>query len=230
MDDIYTNQDYLKNNPNWHQEDSVLKAGIIHAFLEKNKLAYATVCEVGCGAGGILIELKRLNGSKAISYTGYDISKDAIEMALKKESGIDFKCADPTQENINVDLILVIDVIEHLWDYFSFLKSISKKSKYTVFNIPLDMCVWTLFREKMLIESKERVGHIHNFTEDFILSILGDMGYKIVSKQYNEPDYRSDRLKGKIKNAIKKMFYNIAPRFTTKTFEGYSLMVLCERA
>jgi SAM-dependent methyltransferase len=230
MDDIYNNQDYLKKNPHWHQEDSAFKAHFIHSVLEKNKIAYTSVCEVGCGAGEILIQLKQLNGSKAISYSGYDISKDAIDMAQKKNSGIEFKCADLTKENLKVDVLLIVDVIEHLRDYFSFLENLSKKSKYTVFHIPLDMFVWSLFREQMLIESKERVGHIHNFSEDFIMSILKDHGYRMISKEYTKPDYSSTSFKEKIKNIMKRVLFAISPRFATKTMGGYSLLVLCENS
>ena len=92
------------------------------------------------------------------------------------------------------------------------------------------MFVWSLFREQMLIESKERVGHIHNFSEGFILSILKDFGYNIISKRYTEPDYKSVSFKGKIKNTIKKALFKIAPRFTTKTLGGYSVLVLCENS
>ena len=228
MDDIYNNTDYLKKNPLWHQEDSAFKAGLIHSILENNKIVYNSVCEVGCGAGGVLIQLRQLNGSKRISYRGYDISKDAIDLAQKKNAGIEFKLEDYTKDGENADVLLIIDVIEHLRDYFSFLDSVSKKSRYTVFHIPLDMFVWSLFREQMLIESKERVGHIHNFSEDFILSILKDHGYTVVSKEYTEPDYSSSSVKGKIKNIFKKIFFKMAPRFTTKTLGGYSLLVLCE--
>lgn len=230
MDDIYNNQNYLKNNPDWHQEDSAFKANFIHSILEGNKITYSSVSEVGCGTGEILVQLKKLNGNNSISYSGYDISKDAIDMALKKNSGIDFKCADITTEIVKADVMLVIDVIEHLKDYFSFLESVSGKSKYTVFHIPLDMFVWSLFREKMLIESKERVGHIHNFSEDFILSILNDHGYKIIAKEYTEPDYRSNSFKKGMINGIKQILFKIAPRFTTKTLGGYSVLVLCENS
>lgn len=230
MDDIYNNQNYLRKNPHWHQEDSSFKAKAIHSILEKNKIEYTSVCEVGCGAGEVLYQLKELNGDRSISYTGYDISKDAIELAQKKNLGIDFKLADYTQEGHDADVLLVIDVIEHLRDYFSFLDAIVKKGKYTVFHIPLDMFVWSLFREQMLIESKERVGHIHNFSENFVISILKDHGYKVISKEYTEPDYRSGSFKSGLVNGIKQIMFKIAPRFTTKTLGGYSVLVLCENS
>lgn len=230
MDDIYNNQDYLKKNPHWHQEDSPFKAGVIHSILEKNKIAYSSLCEVGCGAGEILVQLKKLNGAKTVSYCGYDISKDAIEMALSKKSEIEFKCADLTEANVKVDVLLIIDVIEHLRDYFTFLDKLLSKSRYTVFHIPMDICVWTLFREKMLIESKERVGHIHNFSEDFILSILKDHGYKVISKEYTRPDYPSSSFKEGVKSWLQRTLFKISPRLGTKTIGGYSLLVLCENS
>lgn len=233
MDDIYNNKTYLEQNPQWHQEDSAFKANFIHSILASNAINYTTVAEIGCGSGEVLVQLKHLNANKAIHYSGFDISEDAIAIALKKQNtGIEFECKDITNENDTrfFDVLLVIDVIEHLANYFAFLKSISKKSKYTVFHIPLDMFVWSLFREQMLIESKQRVGHIHNFTENFILSVLSDYGYKVIAKHYTEPDYKSSSFKQRMINSVKKVLFKLAPRFCTKTLGGYSIVVLCENS
>lgn len=231
MDDIYNNQTYLNENPLWHQEDSFFKANHIQDILVSNKIDSSSVCEIGCGSGEILVQLKKLNPSKNTQYVGFDISKDAIAIAQKKqESGIVFELKDITEPSDKsfFDVALVIDVIEHLPDYFAFLKQVAKKSKYTVFHIPLDLFVWSLFREQMLIESKQRVGHIHNFTEDFILSVLADNGFTVVDKRYTEPDYSSQSFKQKIVNALKKGLFKISPRFCSKTLGGYSILVLCK--
>ncbi len=231
MDDIYNNNSYLNQNPDWHQEDSGFKASLIHSILSSNKITYKSLCEVGCGSGEVLAQLKKTNPSKEIKYVGFDISKDAMDIALKKqEENLQFELKDITlkEDQSFFDVMLVIDVIEHLPNYFSFLESISKKSKYTVFHIPLDIFVWSLFREQMLIESKERVGHIHNFSEDFILSILKDNNFKILDKRYTEPDYKANSFKHKVVNSIKKVLFKVTPRFCTKTLGGYSVLVLCE--
>ena len=39
------------------------------------------------------------------------------------------------------DVILVLDVIEHLEDYFSFLRTIKERALYKIFHIPLDLSV-----------------------------------------------------------------------------------------
>jgi predicted TPR repeat methyltransferase len=227
MSDIYNDETYLKNNPNWHEEGAEFKTGKIISLLERNPIVLKTICEVGCGSGEILVQLEK-KLAKDIQFTGLDISKDAIGIAKKKETEkIKFELKDVATETRTFDLILIIDVIEHIDNYFRFLDTIAPKSNYTLFHIPLDISVWTLYREKMLIESKERVGHIHNFTEDFILSILDDHGFELIEKIYTEPVFETSSFKQKIANGIRKFLFMINKKFCTKFMGGYSIMVLC---
>ncbi len=231
MDEIYNNKVYLSNNPDWHAEDAPQKAANVYSLLKQNNIPFKSVCEVGCGVGEILVQLDKLVNDKNINYFGFDISQDAIGIASKKQSNnIQFELKDISKSNNTdqYDVLLVIDILEHLKDYFSFLQGLSKKAKYTVFHIPLDMFVWSLFKEKMLIESKSRVGHIHNFSEDFILSVLNDYGYTVINKKYTNPDYTSASFKQSVINSFKKFLAAISPRFCSKTLGGFSLMVLCK--
>jgi len=229
--DIYNNQTYLQNNPTWHEEDAIFKADRIERLLMHHPIPFKRVCEVGCGSGEILVQLMK-RFPDVSSWIGFDISADAIAIADKKTSDKlkfvlqDISIADNAEE---YDLMLVIDVIEHLENYFSFLDSVSQRSRYFIFHIPIDMCVWSLLREGMLIESKNRVGHIHNFTEDFIKSILNDHGFKILYQIYTEPITKIKSFKQKVINNLRSILYRINPRFCTKTLGGYSIMVLAER-
>lgn len=227
MSDIYNDETYLSNNPRWHEEGAPFKTERIMKLLQWNPVAFKTVCEVGCGSGEILVQLEK-HLPKDVQFTGLDISKDAMAIAKKKETGkIKFELKDIAAEEKKFDLILIIDVIEHIDNYFQFLDTIATKSKYTLFHIPLDLSVWSLFREKMLIESKERVGHIHNFTEDFILSILDDHGFELIDKLYTEPVFETPSFKQKFTNGIRKFLFLLNKRFATKLMGGYSIMVLC---
>jgi predicted RNA methylase len=228
MNDIYNNKSYLSNNPTWHEEDAPFKAGKIIELLARNPIAFKTVAEVGCGSGEILVQLQPQLPSETI-YFGFDISKDSIAIAKKKETDkIKFEVRDISSENENCfyDLLLVIDVIEHIDNYFKFLAGIAYRSQYTIFHIPLDMCVWSLFREQMLIESKDRVGHIHNFTEDFIKSILSGYGFEIIDQLYTEPTFESLTYKQKVVNVFRKFMFRINKRVCTKTLGGYSILLL----
>ncbi len=228
--DIYNNQTYLKNNPTWHEEDAVFKAGKILSLLNRNGLTFSTVSEIGCGSGAILEELEK-NMTSVESFCGYDISQDAILIAKKRETAkIRFEHKDITGpgDTSFSELQMVIDVIEHLDNYFAFLGAIVSKSQYTVFHIPLDMCVWTLFREQMLLESKDRVGHIHNFSEAFVLDVLKDYGFEVVDTMFTEPTYALKGVKQKTVGFLRKCAFSINKRFATKTFGGYSILVLAK--
>ncbi len=227
MHNIYTDSTYLQNNPSWHEEDAPLKAQHILQILKQNQLQPNTVCETGCGSGAILQNLQKHLPAQT-KFCGYDISPDAINIAQQKANAqLQFQLLDVTEkETQKFDLLLVIDVLEHLENYFSFLKKIQPKSTYTIFHIPLDMSLWSLFREKMLIESKQSVGHIHNFTEAFIKSILEDAGFEIIDCMYTPPTFENMHLKQKIVNGFRQLLFALHKKFASKTLGGYSIMVL----
>ena len=136
MSDIYNDSTYLSNNPSWHEEDAPFKVSKIIELLKRHPVQFKSVCEVGCGSGEILVQLANHFNSD-ITYCGYDISLDAIQIAKKKETtNIKFEHQDIAYVNNTYDLQLVMDVIEHVEDYFSFLEDISKKANYTIFHIP----------------------------------------------------------------------------------------------
>jgi predicted TPR repeat methyltransferase len=229
MENIYTNKTYLQNNPTWHEEGAAIKARDILKILYRNNLSFNSVCEIGCGSGEILAQLQKQLGNN-ISFRGYDISPAAINIAKKKETtNLHFELRDFTEQpNEFYDLLLVIDVIEHLENYFSFLKSIRSKGAFTIFHIPLDVSIWSLFREQILIESKQRVGHIHNFTEAFIKSILKDIGFTIVDSFYTPPTFEKISFKQKVINVVRKGLFKLNKRFCTKVLGGYSIMLLAK--
>jgi len=89
----YLDGNYLEQNPGWDMEDGPWKAGHVHAILTDNDLNLASVCEVGCGAGGVLASLQKLNPSA--SYTGYDIAPAAASFWKQYENtGIHFELGD----------------------------------------------------------------------------------------------------------------------------------------
>jgi predicted TPR repeat methyltransferase len=227
MQNIYTDSTYLQNNPTWHEEDAPMKTQYILQLLKRHPIQLKTICEAGCGSGAILQNLQN-ELPKETQFWGYDISPDAIAIAQQKTNAqLQFQLLDITQANTQkFDLLLVIDVLEHLENYFIFLQSIQTKSTYTLFHIPLDMSLWSLFREKMLIESKQKVGHMHNFTEDFVKSILQDYGFEIVDSIYTPPTFEKMNAKQKIVNGFRKFLFALNKRFASKILGGYSIMVL----
>src|SRR5688500_859204 len=113
---MYADGTYLRNTPDWHASDSPWKARHIQAMLERNGLAPATVCEVGCGAGEVLVSLAGLMPATT-QFFGYDISPDAYRICSAKAGrNVNFRLGNLLEMPGRFDLAMAIDVFEHVED------------------------------------------------------------------------------------------------------------------
>ncbi|MBK8495646.1 MAG: methyltransferase domain-containing protein [Chitinophagaceae bacterium] len=122
--------DYLeKTQPG--MQDSPWKATQILKMIERNKLQPKSVVEIGCGAGEILNQLHQRLADKTIEFSGYEIAPDAFKLCLeRKKERLQFYREDLLQTQNNYDLMLMIDVFEHVDDYIGFIKSAAKINVY----------------------------------------------------------------------------------------------------
>jgi SAM-dependent methyltransferase len=230
--DLYINGEYFKNNPDWDMADAKWKTDVFFNLLQKNNIAVSEVIEVGCGAGANLAELaKRDEGIKKL--TGYDISPQAIELAGKNASGkISFVNEDLTaNENIQTELMLVIDVVEHVDDYYGFLRKLKTRSKYFIFHIPLDLSCRTVMKPHVILQQRQAVGHIHYYTKEMVEWALRDTGYEIIDWVYTKPvvDVNpADSVKRFIKKILRNISFAINKEWSVKKWGGYSIMVLAK--
>ncbi len=230
--EFYINGEYFKNNPTWDIADAGWKTDVIVDLLTRNNIAVIDVIEIGCGAGANLVELAKKNtGIKKLH--GYDISPQAIELAKKNESDkISFFNEDLTaKENINTDLMLVIDVVEHVDDFYGFLRNIKAKSKYFVFHIPLDLSCRTIMKPHVLLQQRQSVGHIHYFTKEMVEWFLKDTGYELTDWVYTKPvvDVQpADLVKRFIKKMLRNISFSVSKDWSAKRWGGYSMMILAK--
>jgi SAM-dependent methyltransferase len=231
---IYTNGEYSENNPTWNAEDSLWKADIINSMIERNNITIHDLVEVGCGAGGILVNLAEKNANIR-TLKGYDISPQAISLAEKRKNERvqfylgDFISSDPI---INTDLILVIDVLEHLADYYGFLQKLKDKAEYFVFHIPLDLSCRTILKPHVLFQQRKTVGHLHYFSEEMVWWFLKDSCFTVVDWEYTKPitDIRKSRsFKQHIKKKLRNLSYTINKKKSVKLWGDYSLMILAKQ-
>lgn len=228
--DIYTGDVYIKNKPTWDDEGTGWKAGIIHGLLQLNGINPKTIVEVGCGAGGILKELSELEPS-FVELNGYDISSHAIALAKEKGSEkIHFFNSDFVNSDApGGDVLLLIDVIEHIDDYYGFLNKIRAKSKYTVFHIPLDLSCRNILKPHTIYLQRQLVGHIHYFTKETAEWALKDTGFEIVDWVYTKPliDLEpATSLKAGIKKILRNISFAVNKNLSAKLWGGYSMMIL----
>ncbi len=176
---IYNNEIYLKTNSNWHQEDSPFKVSVIKKMIRKNNIKFNTCADVGCGAGLITELLSKTYPN--ISFVGFDLSKDVYLFWQKrtKRENLKFINGDIHDFDKSFDLILCLDVFEHIEDYFKFLKKLKKSGNKFIFNIPLDMNVMKVITNGIKLARTE-VGHLHYFNEYTALETLKDCGFKVI--------------------------------------------------
>ncbi len=226
--DMYVSDEYLKNNPTWHAEDSLWKAQQIIKIIKKNEVVFNSICEIGCGAGEILVQLQKLV-VKECKLTGYEISQSAYQICKEKENEkLKFEFKDFLEEESTFDLMLVIDVIEHIENYFDFLDKIRLKGKYKIFHIPLDLSVLNVLRKNALLKKRKKVGHVHYFTKELALQMLTDRGYEILDYFYTAGgvEIKSKNIKNRLLKIPRRILFAINKEFCVRVLGGYSFLVL----
>jgi len=226
----YTTEEYLKDNPTWHVQDSPWKAKKILNCIEKNNLQPNSIAEIGCGAGEILRQLY-LQMKDSTTFVGYEISPHAFEMCRQRQAErLDYK-----QDNLfddpaaYYDIVMAIDVFEHVEDYFGFLRALREKGEYKIFHIPLDMSVQTVLRMSPILERREKVGHIHCFSKDTALATLKDIGYEIIDYFYTSISLdQSSEWKSVLLKLPRKIGFKLNKDLTVRILGGYSLLVLAK--
>jgi SAM-dependent methyltransferase len=199
-------------------------------MLQKNSLKPKTVCEVGCGAGEVL-KLLQEKMDNACNFCGYEISPQALEICKSKANErLQFKLADISQEEgAFFDMILVLDVIEHVEDYYGFLKGIRPKSDLKIFHFPLDLSVQAVLRKRGLLTRRELYGHIQYFTKETALETLKDVGYELLDYFYTPRCIElAKQMIQKIAILPRKVCFAIHPDLAVRILGGYSLLVLAK--
>ena len=229
MENIYTSGEYLKSNPDWHEGDSEWKATQIKKMMDHNHISPKTICEIGCGTGMVLSSLQQHMESN-VTFSGYDISPQAIERARTRENeNLHFFNEDATKHpNQFFDVILLIDLIEHLENYFDFLCTIKPMSTYKILHIPLDLSAQSIARINTILDRRKKVGHIHYFTKEIALQMLRDLGYEVIDSFFTGAsiDLPSKSFKSMLARFPRKFFFKLCPDFSVRLLGGYSLMVL----
>lgn len=125
------------------------------------------------------------------------------------------------------ELVLVLDVIEQLQDFFCFPRALKNKGRHKIFHIPLDLSVQTLLRKGALLKRREMYGHLHYFTRETALETLRETGYEIVDCSYTP---RVNNLGGDTTQRLLKLpralFFAIHKGTAVRVLRGYSLPIL----
>lgn len=229
MGGIYEDGTYLEANPRWHAEDSPWKADQIVRMIRRNGLRPRTIAEVGCGAGEICRCLHLRLPETTIE--GYEISRDAFELCRGKElPGVRFHLGDflRLEPARRFDLVLTIDVLEHVADYPRFLADLRPRGDWHVLHVPLEMNVQAVARSEPLLNSRRQLGHLHFFSKETALAALRDAGYEIVDHRFTlgsvELPSRTPRMR--LVAPLRRVLFALHADLAARLVGGGSLLVL----
>jgi len=224
----YSNGEYLLKNPTFHLEDSPWKAGQIRRAIIRYGLHPRTVAEIGCGAGEILVQLAR--EMPDVQFSGYELSPQGYALAATRASErLEYFNTDMLDERREFDLVLCIDVFEHVEDCLGFLRRLRARGRSFLFHVPLDMNVQMVLRSSPLLGVRNSVGHLHYFSKQTALATLEDAGYRVKGWFYtpNGADRPKSR-KARLLQLPRKACFAFHGELTARILGGYSLMIWAE--
>jgi SAM-dependent methyltransferase len=238
IDRLYLEETYLEKNPNWHRTDSQWKANLVENLLKKHQIEAKSICDVGCGSGDVLRCLQ--SKFPKAHMIGYDVSSHAKQYWTSENDNIieingthpiTFKLADFHQNNTErYDVLLMLDVFEHVHDPFFFLEEARQHADKFVFHIPLDLSASSVLRGQPLLNARSTVGHLHFYTKDLALDTLIRCGYDIIDWSYtgaalNGP---SRGLVTKLAKLPRRLIYSMFKDWGVRLIGGETLIVLAE--
>ena len=206
-----------------------MESGQYSKDIAKNNIYFHCAAEIGCGAGIILKNLSR--NYEDARFFGYEISPDAMKLWTDDNPRVILSSKDFHSQSRNFDVLLIIDVVEHIEDYMGFLRSIRKRATFFVFHIPLELSAQQLIRDIQL-HTRATYGHIHYFSKATALATLVDTGFHVLDYFYTNANkqYASihSDLRMKMVNMVRDVLFSFSPDLTVKLLGGYELMILAK--
>lgn len=159
-------------------------------------IKFESVLDVGCGTGSLLEII--LNINPAAQLSGIDLSDQSIKICKEKFNSDNFWVMDCSREysNQQFDLILCVDVIEHVKNDQDFLNNLSKMANKSIIIVTL---------EGRMRKNEISIGHYRNYARGDLEKMATQAGLKVVQKNhwgfpFFSPVYRDILERGRIQN------------------------------
>jgi SAM-dependent methyltransferase len=193
-------------------------------MLDERNIRPRSIVDIGCGTGGVLEVIA--GAMKGTRLVGYDPSSQAIGM-VERSARVELRAGSAKEVHEHYDLLLSLDVFEHVEDYIGFLRMLRQIADWFMFHIPLDASAQTIIRERPLLAARSNIGHLHYFTRGTALASLETAGFKIVCDRLLFPsDMPNRKVKTRIANIPRSLGRRLGPNLSARIFGGSTLLVL----
>lgn len=153
------------------------------------------ILDVGCGQGGITAVIKRQRDD--LYLVGCDNDSGQLSEFRKNYANLGIKLVRCDALNLpfkngEFDAVLMIDVLEHLKDPEKAVREVSRVVKrggvfHLVVPLEAELSTFDGLIRKFFGKNLKRkpIGHIHQFTLEKIMSLLGASGFKVKKVRYS---------------------------------------------
>lgn len=226
----YTGSEYLLANPTWHVEDSPWKAAHILRGMSALGLQPRSVLDIGCGAGVVLSEVARRLPDPDLRFHGIDVAAGPVEQAKRSSTDdrVTFEVARLSDLRRDFDVAMLIDVVEHVPDYFGLLAEVRDRAEFVIAHVPLEMNVSAVLRRTPLQLARRQTGHIHHFNTDTVLAAFRETGYEVLHTHYTAGsiDLPPPTRKARAARLARKALRILSEATAANLLGGYSLLVV----
>lgn len=226
----YKSGEYLATNPSWHVEDSEWKAQNVFELLTRNEIVPTSVCDFGCGVGAAIERLQGLI-QPSPQCVGVEPAPHALAMALKRSNaGLQFVERLQPQNGF-FDVILFLDVLEHVWDYRELLSTARAVARYVVIQFPLDLTLTNVLRGAPLVRMRRDVGHVHLFTAALARRALDEAELHVIDSMFTDhARLRRPPLSVRLRPSygLRLVITRFSAELASRIFNGTSYLVLAE--
>lgn len=226
--DQYSDGSYLSTQPGWHAERAPWKADIIVEMLRRNSIRPRSIVDVGCGTGQVLHHVSTALQPDLVSAVGLEPSPDAPNL-IPPGSIAERRPISLADSDASADLAMLIDVLEHVEDYYSLLRLLRERSRHAVLHVPLELTVMAALRPSVLRKTRSAVGHIHTFSRSVLLWVLEDSGFRVIDQQVTGAAFEGpDRSPIRPQVFVRRAANAFSPLLVERVLGGCSVMVLVE--
>lgn len=232
---LYNSKAYSENTDNWEDGTAHVRARALYDAIKDAGLldSVKSLLDVGCGSGGVLAELAKLESLNDVKLEGMDIADEAISISnkLAESKGVAKRVnyrlggISDLSSKEHWTVISLLHVLEHCPDMKEMLECCFKHSDYVYINVPIEFTPLYAIRGGIPKKQYLKYGHLHFFDEEFFLEWLKQNDFILLSKTYSY-DFRTARntLKSKVMRVLRELSLKfIGPSAIIKLFAGISV-------
>lgn len=249
--DLYLKDEYIKKNPSLHEEDSEWKIGkiilLIDKLIKKNYINSNEInlLDVGGGAGLILKEISNyIERVYSIRVNRYALDLSPGMLAVQEKNNPSARLLNEdicrtSLRNKEIDIVLMIDVIEHIPDSVKALKELGRISRFAIFKVPIEdnliSNVWNFLKQGQPRQNAiGTIGHINIYNPITLKHQIEQNGGSILKSFYtnvyeyylkNELYAKRMNKKSKAINIVASHIFRVSPDICSYLFIDF-LMIL----